>query len=258
MTATVPDWLQGVWQRKRIDYADGSSDTASQVFWLQGLSCYGDLRIPATRPWVARIGASHADDLALAHQQGATGHCHCLETQAVWQREWGYQPVVDFPEPGDMELRGHCMIERAPSGAYEEEWHRLTPTNPAIHVWLREDGHARLLVIDTFAMLIERRSSALPLRPLTALLRESSQESQELLGCEISYAEYDANSNFLIRHSTLPWREGQPLNLCNQQGEILTPGWRLEEHHSGISRHLSDTPTSSLGLPPNPGTGFAG
>ncbi|EHJ94859.1 hypothetical protein [Vreelandella boliviensis] len=258
MTATVPGWLQGVWQRKRIDYADGSSDTASQVFWLQGLSCYGDLRIPATRPCVASLGASHANDLALAHQQGATGHCHCLDRQATWQREWGYQPVVDFPEPGDMELHGHCMIERAPSGAYEEEWQRLTPTDPDIHVWLREDGHARLLVIDTFAMLIERRSVVLPSRPLAELLQESSQDPQILLSCEISYAEHGADNNFLIRHSTLPWREGQPLNLCNRQGEILIPGWQLEEHYPGSSLQQPGTSDPSLGLPPNSGTGFAG
>lgn len=257
MKATVPDWLRGVWQRTRIDYSDGSSDTSSRVFWLQGLSCYGDLRIATTRPIVKRLGASRDDDLALAHQQGATGHCHYLDGQAVWQREWGYQPVVDFPEPGDIELRDSCIIERAPSGAYEEEWHRLTPKDPDIHVWLREDGHARLLVIDAFAMLIERRPLVLPPLPLANLLRESSQDAQTLLNCEISYAEYGANSNFLIRHSTLPWREGQSLSLCNQQGEILPSGWRLEEHYSGISRHLSDTSASSLALRPNPGTGFA-
>ncbi|WP_249977719.1 hypothetical protein [Vreelandella olivaria] len=258
MKATVPDWLRGVWQRQRIDYADGTSDTSSRVFWLQGLSCYGDLRIPINRPLVPRFGASHVHDLALARQQGATGHCHYHNGRAIWKREWGYQPIVDFPEPGEMELHGNRMIERAPSGAYEEEWLRLTPTDPDIHVWLREDGHMRLLVIDDFAMLIERRSIPLPSQPLHEILYKSSQDPQRLLGCEISYAGRGSGNTFMICDSTLPWREGQPLDLGNMQGEISVRGWRLEEHHSSRSMRQPATSPPTLGLSPNNGTGFAG
>ncbi|MDR5905119.1 hypothetical protein [Franzmannia qiaohouensis] len=234
MSATVPDWLRGVWQRVRIDHADGRRDTSTRVFWFQGLSHYGDLRIAASRPQVSQLGASPSADLALAHQQGATGRCHCPDHQATWQREWGYQPVVDFPEPGDLEAHGSVVIERAPSGAYEEEWHRLTPPAPSIQVWRRDDSRARLLVIDGYAMLIARRPVEPPPRPLATLLTEGTATAHQLLDCEISCAVRAAPGEaFVIQLSTLPWREQHPLALCNGRGEITAPGWQLEEHHPG-------------------------
>lgn len=232
--ATVPDWLRGVWQRTRIDHADGTRDTTTRVFWLQGLSCYGDLRIAASRPQVSGFGASAQANRAMAHQQGATGHCHCPVQQATWQRQWGYQPVVDFPEPGDLERRDDIVIERAPSGAYEEEWQRLTPPDPCIHVWQRDDGLARLLVIDAFAMLVSRRRRELEPRPLPALLGSGHTPVSELLDCEISYAVREGPDDaFIVRLSTLPWREGRPLALGGTRGGIVGQGWFMEEHHPG-------------------------
>ncbi|QJQ96061.1 MULTISPECIES: hypothetical protein [Halomonadaceae] len=234
MQATVPNWLRGVWQRTRIVHANGEQDTTSRVFWLQGMSCYGDLRIAATRPDVSAFGASNEANHALAHQQGATGRCHCPAQRSTWHREWGYQPIVDFPEPGDLEPRGDAVIERAPSGAYEEEWHRLTPLNPSIHVWRRDDDAARLLVIDAHAMLITRRTDALPPRPLSALLDAEPTTASQLLDCEISYAvRQQPGAAFAIQLSTLPWREGQPLTMCDSHGEIIEAGWHLEESHLG-------------------------
>ncbi len=78
------------------------------------------------------------DLLALAEQD-----CFCGVTlfdpqakpfpTAGWPSErelFRFQPVVTFPEPGWLEWRdaGTCMIERAPSGAYEEDW-RLQPSS---------------------------------------------------------------------------------------------------------------------------------
>ncbi|MBD3896607.1 hypothetical protein IEI94_12175 [Halomonas sp. ML-15] len=255
MSATVPDWLRGVWQRVRIDHADGRQDTSTRVFWFQGLSRYADLRIAASRPQVGQLGASHSADMALAHQQGATGRCYCPDHQAIWQREWGYQPVVDFPEPGDLEPRGAAVvIERAPSGAYEEEWHRLTPPDPSIRVWRRDDHGARLLVIDAYAMLITRRSLELPPRPLPSLLAAGTASAHQLLDCEISCAlRATPGASFVIQLSTLPWREQQRLTLCNGRGEITDSGWQLEEDHSGsLAADYSSRPAA--GYPGNAST----
>jgi hypothetical protein len=46
----TPASLAGLWTRSLIILPDGTGDATSVVSWLQGLSLYADLRIPAGRP----------------------------------------------------------------------------------------------------------------------------------------------------------------------------------------------------------------
>lgn len=217
----VPDWLRGCWQRRRIDYADGRSDRDSRVFWIQGAGLYGDLRLAPGRPAVAAEGPwSPAEAAALARQQGATGFCRCDQTgYASWHREWGYQPVVDFPEPGLLRREGAVLIERAPSGAYEEEWLALTPPGAPLFALRRLTApRRRLIVVGDCAMLIaEREGGSLPPQPLERTLAARAREPaalRRLLDCEISFARREGSERpFVVRASTLPWREGEALAL---------------------------------------------
>ena len=53
-----------------------------------------------------------------------------------------FQPVTAYPEPGLLEWSadGTVMIERAPSGAYVEEWHLVPGSADLLSHRLLEDG----------------------------------------------------------------------------------------------------------------------
>ena len=46
---SVPHTYEGLWRRKGIWRSDGSSDTATPVWWFQAAEFHIDLRIPTDR-----------------------------------------------------------------------------------------------------------------------------------------------------------------------------------------------------------------
>lgn len=258
-SATVPARLIGCWDRRYIRFSDGTEDTTTRVIWVQTLSGVGDIRIPAARPDLrARRGladCSREELLALAEQD-----CFCGVTlfdakaqpfpTASWPKEsylFRFQPVITFPEPGWMEWleEGTCMIERAPSGAYVEDW-RLQPRSQsfAAHLTKRDAPTTTCLyVAGDHAIFARNRSALLPNdKTILELAREADHDHerlQELLDCEFSYARRSETSGeYLIEVSTLPWREGQPLgcrgvqHLGTQAGSLddmsLVDEWSIE------------------------------
>ena len=231
-SVTVPTRLLGCWYRRYIRFSDGTEDTSTRVIWVQTLSGVGDIRVAATRPDLrTRDGladCSKEELLALAEQD-----CFCGVTlfnskaqpfpTASWPKEsylFRFQPVITFPEPGWMEWLegGTCMIERAPSGAYVEDW-RLQPGSQSFgaHLTQRDAPSLTCLyVAGDHAIFARNRSEALPTdKTLLELAREAGYEHkrlQELLDCEFSYARRARpGSDYVIEVSTFPWREGQPL-----------------------------------------------
>jgi hypothetical protein len=231
---TVPSRLLGCWDRRYIRFSDGSEDTSTRVIWVQTLSGVGDIRIPATRPDLrARNGLSDCSKeelLALAEQD-----CFCGVTQfdshaqpfptASWPKEsylFRFQPVITFPEPGWMEWLegGTCMIERAPSGAYVEDW-RLKAGSQSFGAHLTQlnvPSLTCLYVAGDHAIFARNRAEALPTdKTLLELAREAKYDQQrlrELLNCEFSYARRaPPGGDYEIELSTLPWREGQTLDF---------------------------------------------
>jgi len=232
-SVTVPTRLLGCWYRRYIRFADGSEDASTRVIWVQTLSGVGDIRVSATRPDLrTRDGledCSTEELLALAEQD-----CFCGVTlfdskakpfpTASWPKEsylFRFQPVITFPEPGWMEWLegGTCMIERAPSGAYVEDW-RLQPVSQRFGAHLvRRDAPSLtcLYVAGDHAIFARNRLESLPPdRTLPELARESRYDPKrlrELLDCEFSYARRAKPiGDYVIELSTLPWREGQPLD----------------------------------------------
>jgi hypothetical protein len=161
-SATVPEKMIGSWERLYIRSADGTDDKTTRVIWLQTLSGVGDIRIPATRPDLRKrkgFGDCSKDELLKLAEQD----CFCGVTlfepdakpfpTARWPKEaylFRFQPVITFPEPGWIEWQnsGTCMIEKAPSGAYEEDW-RLQPESRsfAAHLTKRDAASATCLYI---------------------------------------------------------------------------------------------------------------
>lgn len=200
MPDPVPDLLLGAWRRASIVNDDGSSDTESTVLWLQFESAMVDVRIPA----------GMEDPLAC---EASTGHTTCtpVETGGDGIRrasaEWhtrgpddiAIHPVSAFPEPGLLEWNenGSVMIERAPSGAYVEEWHRLPGSAERLAEY-RTDSRHRLYVAGDVAVVVtdERRDAGSPL-------------DVEFAICE----PVRGQSEWRIVASTLPGRVGEDIDV---------------------------------------------
>jgi len=112
------------------------------------------------------------------------------------------------------------MIERAPSGAYVEDW-RLQAGSQSFGAHLMQRGAPSLTclyVAGDHAIFARNRAEALPTdKTLLELAREAGYDHrrlQGLLDCEFSYARRARpGGDYLIELSTFPWREGQPLRF---------------------------------------------
>ena len=230
---TVPDLMLGCWRRAWIEFADGTRDDTTTVVWLQTESLMADVRIPADRPIAAdRAGLSDCtvDELrVLASADASTGFTECGPVvvgpdgtrggTATWHTRGhgiAFQPVSAFPEPGLMSWNADAtvMMERAPSGAYVEEW-RLAPGSRELLSVTHVDD-AMIYRAGTVVVLVRDRLVAIP-RParLADLLDDCEDDRpmmEALLDCEFSVADL-IDDTWVITASTLPWREGTVLDV---------------------------------------------
>lgn len=229
----VPAELIGCWRRAWIEFADGSRDDTSTVIWLQLERDMADLRVPADRGAVTRRAGfddCSLDELrALADSDSSSGITMCSPV-AVGDdgvrratAEWftgddgiAFQPVSAFPEPGLLEwVDDDVMIERAPSGAYVEEW-RLVPGSrgPVSHTVGTDGTHvyraggAAMVVRDRPLPLTE----AVRLDELVARCGDDRDRIVALVDCEFSFA-VRRGDRFVVAASTLPWREGTVVDV---------------------------------------------
>ncbi len=231
--ATVPDVMTGCWKRAWIEFADGTIDDTGTVVWLQTQSLMADVRIAADRPDLATRSGLHdctVEELrAISVSDASSGYTECgpvvvgadgLRTATVSWHTRGhgvnFQPVSAFPEPGLMtwDEDGTVMVERAPSGAYVEEW-RLVPGSRR-PLCVMQIGGEVIYRSGDIAVFVRDRAIDIP-RParLPELLDEYSQDRammEALLDCEFSVAER-AGDGWVVTTSTLPWREGTVLDV---------------------------------------------
>lgn len=126
---TVPDALMGCWRRNWIQFRTNSGELAKPdpsvtVIWLQTASGMGDLRL---------------DPNQAPHQTDSSCGITVVETTQLedgssrFTADWldgptgfAQQPVSNFPEKGWLTWDSPTIMhERAPSGAYIEEWELL-------------------------------------------------------------------------------------------------------------------------------------
>jgi hypothetical protein len=233
---TVPDELIGCWQRAWIEFDDGTRDDSTFVIWLQLASKMADIRLRADRPDLrSRAGLSNCSlpELdALADSESSSGFTTCTPIEmgidgirratAEWfTRGHGvaFQPVSAFPEPGELEWSadGTVLIERAPSGAYIEEWHLVANTSGSATLDHRigADG-VELYLAGDVAVLVRDRPIPIPrlarLPELIADCEGDRRSIEALVDCEFSFARR-TGSSYVIEASTLPWREGELINV---------------------------------------------
>jgi hypothetical protein len=235
VSATVPDELIGCWRRDWIRFADGALDDTTGVYWLQHESEMVDVRIPVTQPDArGRVGfdAFELGELVqLADSESSSGCTVCTSVAAgddgirraiaVWftrdqlhdRTGVAFQPVTAYPEPGLLEWNddGSVMIERAPSGAYVEQW-RLVPGSRAERETRTNPDGARWFRTGDVAAIVRDRSIAVPrparLQELIAELDHDRDRIAALLDCEFSVARRHPDSTWRIVISTLPWKKG--------------------------------------------------
>ena len=233
----APPWVLGCFRRRSITFFDGMTDSTTAVFWLQSHGLTFDLRLARDRPRPQSAGAllrCSADDLVrLAEAEGGIARTivdsdPALPATAVlrWDDWDAFQPYAKWPEPGLLRRVGDCLIEFAPSGAYVEDWrHQSAETGPLIGLRLLDERDTEtgrvlhrgggLVVCGRHAGLVRGRAQPLPPNRRAADLVRERPRDRELLeaifGFEASYAESAAGQAFVVKASTLPWREGAPL-----------------------------------------------
>jgi hypothetical protein len=241
-------WLMtGCWVRAWIEFADGTRDDTSVVAWLQLPSLMADVRLPG--PTAAGVDPSRrslaectlAELRSIADSESSSGYTTCTTVEvgddgvrratAEWHTRGhgtAFQPVSAFPEPGLLEWNdaGTVMIERAPSGAYVEEW-RLVPGSRADQAHRRLDDRTELFVAGPVAVLVRDREvpvSGLARLPelldatladpeLTAV--DARRRTEQLVDCEFSFARRRGSDGgqYVIEASTLPWRLGEVIDV---------------------------------------------
>lgn len=231
---SVPELLRGAWRRAWIRFVDGTVDDTSTVVWVQLEHRMADIRVPAGHGDLAGRGSLATCTIGelrrLATGDSSTGStsCSAIEIDADGVRrataEWfdsvgdvAFQPVSAFPEPGLLEWSddGTVMTERAPSGAYVEQWERMPDSSqPLMHVEL--DDRAEVFVAGAVAILVRDRLRPLPvvarLDALVADARDDRAAVEALVDCEFSLA-VRRGDDYLITASTHPWRAGEVLDV---------------------------------------------
>ena len=121
---------------------------------------------------------------------------------------------------------GTVMIERAPSGAYEEEWRLLAGSRTSFMHRVQDEADGRrsaLYVAGDRAILVRDRNpgcllgSSGSLVELVQASRDDRDRAEQLVDCEFSFARRRGD-HFVIELSTLPWRQGAEIRFAEAAG----------------------------------------
>ena len=228
--APAMDELPGLWRRTLLASPGGRPDTTSRVAWLQGPSCYVDLRQPAgfVHPAGARgLGDLDGDQLcALAAQEAFAGRLRCDEGVFHWRRVIDLHPSTGLPDMGRVRAEGGLLVEEGVHEAYVEHWRRDEPAGSGVDAFAASrsaaaslhdpaTGRRGLLVrAGTWFGYARGRDPLLAL-PAGARLAElvagadRARTARRLLDCEISLGQVGPDG-WTVRRSVLPGRAGRP------------------------------------------------
>jgi hypothetical protein len=231
----VPPELTGLWRRSIMVFPDGSTDTTTEVLWLQTRLMFGDIRVPAERPKSSGDGFgayTDADLLALAAMQGFGGVLEVEADICRWRRQFDYQPPGGPPDEAGYTIDGDLLIETGLHADYREDWVRETPDDALLAAFTL--GHDTMLVVagDHFIEIRDRQAT-LPEAPSLAdliaqdLAAGARDQAAARMDLRIAYGRVAPINglSWQITRSTFPWLEGKSLFT-------VTPPlaqWRLED-----------------------------
>jgi hypothetical protein len=189
MSAITIQDLVGVWKRNSIRFPDGTEDTTTAVYWLQGLPHFADIRVPANRPSFDGVHSieecNPAQRAWLKTQQGFAGTLRSKGDAWLWLRDIDYQPASGKRDIGTLAFQD----------AEKQFVVEIGVDEPYVEIWERVDvGKADVVLVDG-GMLISVGEHFILARMTFG-------------GVEISRGFV---SDWMIRESTFPWREGESI-----------------------------------------------
>lgn len=229
----VPDWLLGCFRRQSIMFANGLTDTKTQVYWLQSRNFTIDIRIPIQAELVvAKPFADYSEQelLQLADYDAFSATTDWNGGMLKWRdADAALQIHNRWTEPATLKRVGNCMIEFCPSDAYIEDW-RLLSSNPGPLIGLRlieerelESGIVRhkgggLIVCGDYAGLVLGRAESVvkpcaetTLKAMVEHISGNLAALTKLFNFETSVAHGSLENGFSVRRSTLASRVGESL-----------------------------------------------
>ena len=236
----VPPEVTGVWRREQITAPGGYLDATTRVYWVQSLSWYGDLRLPADVP--RRPGAESFADftdeelVGLARAQGFAGQLTVTPQMCAWRRDLDYQPPGPVPDEGAWKIEGDVLIEGGVHVEYEEIWRREPESEGLRAAFARDGGQGLLVLAGDHFLMMRGRGAPLAGESLSALVEAKlaagrRAAAEALLSMPIAYGRIAAG--WRVSLSTLPWLEGQAL-------------WTTAPRFDGGRLRLDDGETWSL------------
>jgi len=236
----APAWTTGLWKRDFIRFADGTTDSRTEVYWGQTGSLFVDLRVPADRPLANgrdSFDAFTPDELiALADQKGFAGHIEVTDDDCQWIRYIDYRPATGRPDKGRLRIAGDELWEEGGAdtvigAAYQELYHRVARAD-AVAIALRQVAplgapDAIIIVIADRFMFARSRPRPLPHAESLGDLAISARNNRALLhaylDCEIAWGKVSGAIPWTIERSTLPFREGRQLVSAEFRQAAHTP-----------------------------------
>jgi hypothetical protein len=204
------------------------------------------MRLPKDRPDFAQVSSfknlSDSDLKILSQQKGMAGRTKVVGSVATWSHEIDFQPPDGTTDTGRLEVTSDGgMFEHGLDGSYTEAWELAKgPVRPYLAIRIERSGRVdRFLIVarDRF-MFVRNRANNLPaaesLEALISTTNATRNQIIEYLDCEFSTGGVpEGRAPWVIEKSTLPWRQGRPLELVD---EI-----KAADFVRGMGRHNSAT-----------------
>lgn len=217
----VPESYVGAWRKR---------SNAERAFWLQSHRLHASLTIPANRPDFSGRQSwadfSDAELMCLAHQGGVAGACIAQGDILHRRRQIDYLPRRGEPYLRRMQRDGMRLADATLDGRDACVWDLMADAQQEIVALRFQDAgigqdsddqrKGYLLVIGDYFLFVRDRVVFTQQAESLAVLAECKGLDRaqliELLDFEISFGTRPAgDAPWLIRLSTIPYREGRPL-----------------------------------------------
>jgi len=225
---SAPAWFRGAWKREWVKTKE--EPTAHErllVRDLQTPTVFGSVRISLDRPVFP--DAKSFDDLddaqlaTLLEQRGGFAGAATFDGDlAVWNHEIDFQPPSSSDTARLEQLSPTRVLEKGLDGDFFELWWSMSSgdgTYLGIKIMNGKRTERLLVVVGDHFVYARNRTHDLPTaESLTALVAQTKATRAEiitLLDCELSYGTIRSGRvPWEVRFSTLPWREGKPLDFA--------------------------------------------
>ena len=225
MASTAPTWFRGAWKREWSKHEDQPPGETRIVRDVQTPTMFGSVRINLDRPSFGNATSfADVDDAQLASlldQKGFAGMASFEGDVATWEREIDFRPPDALDTARLKRLGPTTVLEEGFDGSSELWWSISSGDGKYLAIRIRNHDRTEVIfvVVGDHFVYARNRARDLPraesLAALAAQMHATRAQLVELLDCELSYGTIRSGRvPWEIRFSTLPWREGKPLDFA--------------------------------------------